>query len=221
MLILESFFQDILQSTITLFVVLHPFAAIPFFQGLTSGATESQKGTIAKKSAIIVFILLIVFAYLGDAILMVLHITLNYVMIAGGIFIIVFAVQDVAADDYEVKTKSFKKNTVGMPEAVAARIAVVPIAIPLLAGPGAIATVMVLNEFGYATYRSPFDFTTALAVIINSLATWLLLSLSSKLTRVVKPSILMVLGKVMDILMGAIGVSYLVKGAGGIFGLNF
>ena len=220
MLILESFFQDILQSTITLFVVLHPFAAIPFFQGLTSGATESQKRTIAKKSAIIVFILLIVFAYLGDAILMALHITLNDVMIAGGIFIIVFAVKDVATDDYEVKTAPSRRTSVGLPEAVVDRIAVVPIAIPLLAGPGAIATVMVLNDLGYATYRGPFDFSTALAVVINSLAIWLLLSLSSRLSRVVKPSILIVLGKVMDILMGAIGVSYLVKGAAGILGLN-
>ena len=211
-----TFLHDTFESTIILFIVLHPFASIPFFQGLTAGATELQRRAIAKKSAIVVFIILIVFADLGDAILTVLHITLNYLMIAGGIFIIVFAVHDVTTGEYEAKAKSSTRS-VGLPKTVADRIAVVPIAIPLLAGPGAIATVMVLNDFEYA---SSFNFSTAVAVLINSLATWLLLSLSSRLTRVINPSVFIVVGKVMDILIGAIGVSYLVRGAGGIFGLN-
>jgi multiple antibiotic resistance protein len=212
--------QDLVESLITLFVIINPIGAIPFFQGLTAGATSGQRRIIARKAALVTIAVLLVFAYLGNAILGVLHITLNYVMIAGGVFILVFAVKDVASSGYQSEASPLgKKRGRALPSALADSIAVFPIAIPLLAGPGAIATVMVLNHPDYGAARGFADFSSGLAILVDCIIVWLLFGLSNRLIRILKPSVMMITGKVMDILMGAIGISFLIRGAVAIFGL--
>ena len=213
--------QDFTQSLITIFVILDPIGAIPFFQGLTAGATSRQRGMIARKTVIVTIVVLLVFAYLGDAILGALHITLDSVMIAGGVFILVFAVKDVASSQSpSANTSTTKKGESALPREVADSIAAFPLAIPLLAGPGAIATVMVLNNADYGAATGLGDFSTALAIVVDCLIVLLLFGLSSRLMRILKPSVMVITGKVMDILMGAIGVSFIIRGAVGIFGIT-
>jgi multiple antibiotic resistance protein len=213
--------QDFTQSLITIFVILDPIGAIPFFQGLTAGATSRQRGMIARKTVIVTIVVLLIFAYLGDAILGALHITLDSVMIAGGVFILVFAVKDVASSQSpSANTSATKKRESALPKEVADSIAAFPLAIPLLAGPGAIATVMVLNNPDYGAATGLRDFSTALAIVVDCLIVLLLFGLSSRLMRILKPSVMVITGKVMDILMGAIGVSFIIRGAVGIFGIT-
>ena len=216
-----GFLQDLTESLITLFVILNPIGAIPFFQGLTAGATSKQRSMIAKKTIIITIVVLLIFAYLGDVILGALHITLDSVMIAGGVFILVFAVKDVASSQAQAAASSLnKKKGSALSSEDADSIAVFPLAIPLLAGPGAIATVMVLNNPDYGVAKGIADFSTALAIVVDCLIVLLLFGLSSRLMRVLKPSVMVITGKVMDILMGAIGISFLIRGAVGIFGIT-
>jgi multiple antibiotic resistance protein len=216
-----DFLQDFGQALVTLFIILNPLGVIPFFQGLTAEATPEQKAMIARKTALIAAIILLVFAYLGDIILIALQITLNYVMVAGGIFILVFAVKDVVSSEAQnVALSLSKKKATPLRGADADGIAVFPLAIPLLAGPGAIATVMVLNEPQYGALKGWTDFSEAAAVVIDCIIVWLLFRLSNKLTKVVKPSVMVITAKVMDILMGAIGISFLIRGAVGIFGIS-
>jgi len=214
--------QDFTQSLITIFVILDPIGAIPFFQGLTAGATSRQRGMIARKTVIVTIVVLLIFAYLGDAILGALHITLDSVMIAGGVFILVFAVKDVASSQSpSANTSRTKKGEMGgLPKEVADSIAAFPLAIPLLAGPGTIATVMVLNNPDYGAATGLGDFSTALAIVVDCLIVLLLFGLSSRLMRILKPSVMVITGKVMDILMGAIGISFIIRGAVGIFGIT-
>jgi multiple antibiotic resistance protein len=169
---------------------------------------------IARKTVIVTIVVLLIFAYLGDTILGALHITLDSVMIAGGVFILVFAVKDVTSSQSpSANTSTAKKGESTLPSEVADSIAVFPLAIPLLAGPGTIATVMVLNE-------TEGDFSTALAIVVDCLIVLLLFGLSSRLMRILKPSVMVIAGKVMDILMGAIGISFIIRGAVGIFGIT-
>ncbi len=221
MAFLPSFLQDLVESLITLFVILNPIGAIPFFQGLTAGATSKQRALIARKAVLVAVVVLFLFAYLGVAILGALHITLNSVMIAGGLFILVFAVKDVASGGQQrISSTLSRKRGSSLPSAVAESIAVFPLAIPLLAGPGAIATVMVLNNPNYGAATGIVDFSTALAIVVDCVIVWLLFGFSSMLMRILKPSVMMITGKVMDILMGAIGISFIIRGAVGIFGIN-
>lgn len=221
MAFLPSFLQDLVESLITLLVILNPIGAIPFFQGLTARATSEERALIARKAVLIALVVLLLFAYLGVAILGALHITLNSVMIAGGLFILVFAVKDVASGGQQsISSTLSRKRGSSLPSAVADSIAVFPLAIPLLAGPGAIATVMVLNNPNYGAATSIADFSTALAIVVDCVIVWLLFGLSSRLMRILKPSVMMITGKVMDILMGAIGISFIIRGAVGIFGIT-
>lgn len=216
---ISGFIQDLTQSLIALLVILNPIGNIPFYQGLTAGATSAQKRKVAKKAVIVAAIVLLVFAYLGDFILAALQITLNYIMIAGGLFILVFAVRDAASGSTINQETVSKSKPSGMSREDLDRVAVFPIAIPLLAGPGAIATVMVFNNPDYGAAKGLLDFSTGLAVVIDLLLVLMLFLLTDKLARVVKPSVMLTVGKIMDILIGAIGISLLVRGALGIFGL--
>jgi multiple antibiotic resistance protein len=206
---------DLIESVITLLVILDPIGVMPFFQGLTASATADQKKAIAKRAIIVASAVLLVFAYLGNAILTTLHVTVNSVMIAGGLFLLVFAVRDVMSHESALRNG----GQAGPLSAEAAdSIAVFPIAIPLLAGPGAIATVIVLNDPRYGAAKGITDFSTALAILIACIIVWLLFAVGNRLTRIVKPSAMMVIGKVMNILTGAIGVSYIVAGIVAILG---
>ncbi|HUK51328.1 MAG TPA: MarC family protein [Terriglobales bacterium] len=215
-----AFVRDFTQSLITLFVLLNPIGAIPFFQGLTAEATQEQKAAIAKRATIIAIAVLMVFAYLGDIILGALQITTYYVMIAGGVFILVFAVKDVVSSESQAHAESLTKKSKKVTGRVDEGVAVFPLAIPLLAGPGAIATVMVLNNPQYGALTGWTDFTTLLAIVVDCLIVWFLFSLSNRLMRFLKPSFMVITGKVMDILMGAIGIAFLVHGAVAIFGIS-
>lgn len=60
----------------------------------------------------------------------------------------------------------------------------------------------------------------AVAIVVDCVIVWLLFSLSNRLMKVLKPSVMVITGKVMDILMGAIGISFLIRGAVGVFGIT-
>ncbi len=209
-----EFLADLADNVITLFVVINPILTIPFFQGITAGATEKQRHMIAKRASLVALVLLLFFAFAGDWVLGVIGITLNYVMIAGGLFILIFAIKDALGDQNATPLTSEAKSR-GLTERAAEKLAVVPIGIPLLAGPGAIATVLILNDSAFGVT------TTVIAIILNSFIAWLLLRLSDKVVRVVGPSTLGILGKVMDILIAAIGIAFLLNGLNAAYGLSF
>ena len=201
--------QDFIESLIALLVILNPIKAIPFFLSLTSKATVDQRKMIAKRTAVVTLLVLLVFAYFGDLILAALHITLYSVMIAGGTFLLVFAIMDVANPTSRAGTPK-RAGSISTEEANS--IAVFPLATPLLAGPGAIATVIVLNSPDYGVAKGITDFSTVLAIFANCIIVWSLFTISTKLTKILKPSVMMIIGKVMLILTGAVGVSFIMRG---------
>ncbi len=197
---------------------MNPIAVIPFFQGLTASATGGQRNMILNRACLVVIVVLVFFASVGDLVLSALGITLHYIMIAGGLYVIVFAVKSALGGGVSEETprnrNSANKST-GLAKDVAERIAIVPIGTPLLAGPGSIATAMILND-------DPSGVTTTIiAIIVNALLAWVILKLSSRLARIVSPSILMILSTVMNILIAAIGVAFVVKGVSAAFSIKF
>ncbi len=212
---MNTFLEYMGSDILTLFVVLSPMGVMPFFQGLTANATGQQKNMIANRAIVIAAVLLAFFALIGDLVLGFLGITLQYIMIAGGLYILVFAVKNaLGREDYTDRGESAEGKSKGLPEAVAHKIAIVPLATPLLAGPGSIATVMILND-------EPSGITTTIAaIVVNAILAWLILRSSNKLARVLSPSILMILNTVMNILIAAIGVAFVLKGASGAFSIG-
>lgn len=215
---MNSFLYYAVTNIVTLFVVVNPIAVMPFFQGLTAQATHEQRNMILNRASLVVIFILLFFALVGDLVLTALGITLHYIMIAGGLYIVVFAVKSALGGGASVET-SRKRNAdsknSGLAKDVAERIAIVPLGTPLLAGPGAIATAMILND-------DPSGVTTTIiAVIVNVILAWLILKVSDRFARIVSPSILMILSTMMNILMTAIGVAFLVNGISAAYSLKF
>lgn len=197
---------SLFAGIVTLFVILDPIGVVPFFISLTKGMDPKLRKTVANRAVIISMILLLVFAYLGEVILGLLGITIYDFEIAGGALLLVFAIRDALSNEPLGVAES---------EAVAQRstmdrVAVIPIAVPLLAGPGSLTTAILLanDNYGY--------FIAGAAILVDSLLALVALRYSDRLDKLVGESGLMIVGKVLDILMTAIAVSYLVRGIVGV-----
>ena len=201
---------EISAAIITLFVILDPVGVLPFFIGLTHNISVQQRKRLANRAVMIATMLLLVFAFLGDLILLFLGIKIADMEIAGGALLLIFALRDalsneplgaVESEDVQDRAKRIEVMTV------------IPIATPLLAGPGSLTTVMLFT-------REPDGvFVAIAAIVVDCLIAWILLHLGDKITRKLGPTVLLIVAKVMDILMAAIAVSFLTSGLTSIFGL--
>lgn len=203
MFLSQSLITDLIAGIVTLFVILDPIGVLPFFLSLTQGSSVDQRKKLANKAVSITIGLLLVFAFLGDAILLFLNVQISDFEIAGGILLLLFALRDALSNEpLGMSETSVALDTSKMLET----IAVIPIATPLLAGPGSITTVMLLTREPYGIIIS------AAAILVDCTIAWFLLRVSGKINRFVGPTGLMIVGKVMDILMAAIAVSFLISG---------
>lgn len=194
---------QLIAGVVTLFVILDPIGVLPFFLSLTQGSTLEQRRKIANKAALITICLLLVFAFLGDAILLFLGIQISDFEIAGGALLLLFALRDALS----IEPLGFKETAAAMDSSkVLETIAVIPIATPLLAGPGSLTTVMLLTREPYGLLIS------TVSILVDCSIAWTLLRISGRINKFVGPSGLMITGKVMDILMAAIAVSFLTAG---------
>jgi multiple antibiotic resistance protein len=191
-------------------VILDPVGVLPFFISLTQGATQPQRKKLAKRAVLIAMGLLLVFAFLGDAILLFLGIQIADFEVAGGALLLIFALRDALSSEPLGMTEA----TISIKETkIVEALAVIPIATPLLAGPGSLTVVMLLSNSG------AFGIVVAIiAILVDCSIAWILFRLSDKITKAASPTLLLIVGKVMDILMAAIAVSFLTTGIIAIFG---
>jgi multiple antibiotic resistance protein len=200
---------DLVAGIITLFVILDPIGVLPFFISLTHGITPAQRRNLARRAVLIATGLLLVFAFLGDAILLFLGIQIADFEVAGGALLLIFALRDALSNEPLGMTEAHA--SIDEAKAIEA-LAVIPIATPLLAGPGSLTTVMLLSNSG--TFGILVSTT---AILVDCFIAWVLFRLGDKITRAAGPTLLLIIGKVMDILMAAIAVSFLTTGITTIF----
>ncbi len=131
-------------SLVTFFVVIDPIGVAPIFAGLTEGSSAKHRRTMAIKSVLIATAVLFGFAYLGEWLLGALHISLDAFRAAGGVLLFMIALDMI----FEKRTERREERAEAMSEAddsipgTHEDISVFPMAIPMLAGPGAIASIM-------------------------------------------------------------------------------
>ena len=204
-----DFVDDLVAGIVTLFVILDPIGVLPFFLSLSKGATSEKRDALANRAVYVAAALLLIFAYLGYGILGLLGVSIYDFEIAGGLLLLIFAVRDaLSSEPLGAKESSDALSSTTNLESVA----VIPIATPLLAGPGSLATVMLLTKGPYGLLIG------GIAIVVDCFFAWSALRLSGRISEKLGPNTLLIIGKVMDILMAAIAVSYLTKG---IIGLSF
>ena len=134
----------LLNAFITLLVTIDPPGLVPIFLGLTQGMTQAQRRSTAIAASVISFIILIAFALFGGAILSGLGISLGAFQIAGGILLFAIAFEMIFAKRAERKEKTAKT---AVTKDHIHNIAAFPLALPMIAGPGAIsATILMANK---------------------------------------------------------------------------
>jgi multiple antibiotic resistance protein len=181
------------KAILVLFIIVDPLGAIPIFIGLTEDMTVKQKRKVFNTAFIVGFILLLVFAFTGLEIFNIFGISIFSFEVAGGILLLIIAIR--------ILISGTKPENVESPESIGA----VPIAIPLLVGPGAITTT-IFNLQAYDVYI------TALSVLFVMAITWVILRFMIRIYRVLGKTGSLVIARVMALLIAAIAVQYILGG---------
>jgi len=189
---------------VTLWVVLDPVSAIPLLLALTPGMEASRRRMIATKAVVISGGVLLFFIVAGQVLLNALAIPLYSFQIAGGIVLFLFALTMIFGH-----TKSEPPE--GAPAESDNALAVHPLAIPGIAGPGAMLAVVLLTDKDRYSFGEQLDTVGMLVVIL--LVVWLGLLLANPISRVIGASGASVLARVMGLLLAAVAADNVLKAA--------
>ena len=199
-----------LRAFLTLFVVVDPVGIAPVFLAVTSGRSKPERARIARRAVLVGGAVLLFFALGGPWLLDRLGISMDAFRIAGGILLFRIAVGMVLAAR-EKETREEEEESLSRPD-----VSVFPLAIPLIAGPGAMASTMILvGQAGLDPRRLAIVSAMAGAVL---LLTWLALRLASPLGRVLRRTGVNVVTRVLGVLLAALAVQYVADGVRGLLG---
>ncbi|MCL4673149.1 MAG: MarC family protein [Sphingomonadaceae bacterium] len=206
-------YEFFLSAFITLFVVIDPPGCAPIYAGLTKGATARQARVMAIRATVIAGIILVGFALFGEQLLSALHIELDSFRIAGGFMLFLIALDMV----FEKRTQRREERA----ERVAATpevedVSVFPMAMPMLAGPGAIAAVMLLQNEAKGPEGSLVVLAALGAVL---LLTMLALIAAGPLIRLLGDRVEAVITRLLGVLLAALAAQYVIDGLKGSFGI--
>jgi len=194
------------------FFVVDPIGVVPIFIAITGGDSPEETRGTAGRAVLVASGLLIFFALFGTLLFKVIGVNLSAFRVAGGIVLLITALDMLRARQSETRTSPEEAQEATGKEDVA----IVPLAIPLLAGPGAIATVMVLNSRGGGL---PDTVAVLLSIVITMVATYFLLRGAPLVQRVLGQSGVAVLQRVMGLLLAAIAVQFIAEGGRDLVGL--
>jgi multiple antibiotic resistance protein len=191
--------------------VVDPFAAIPIFVSITHGDALDKRRQAARRSALAAFVTLTAFAFAGGLIFQALGVSLGAFQIAGGIMLLLMAVDMMRATPSRTRsTEEEQRESVAKDD-----VAIVPMAIPILSGPGAIATVMVFMH--RAAWRPLPTLIVVASVALTCLASWLVLDTAARAHQFIGATILRVLDRVMGLLLAAVAVQFVIGGLRDVF----
>ncbi|MBM6576831.1 MarC family protein [Sphingomonas sp. BT552] len=193
------------SSLITFFVVIDPPGCAPIYAGLSAGATPIHRRTMAVRAVGVAAAILVVFALFGEALLRGLGISLASFRIAGGIMLFLIALEMV----FEKRTQRREDRAANISSDEAEDVSIFPMAMPMIAGPGSIASVMLLMSRNDGLERS--------AVVMAALASILLLTLVSLLAagplmRMLGAKIEAVITRLLGVLLAALAVQFVMDG---------
>lgn len=195
-----------ISAFVTLFVVIDPPGCAPIFAGLTSAAPPVEVRRMAIRACIIAALILVVFALFGEKLLGALHIELNSFRIAGGIMLFLIAIDMV----FEKRTERREKRAEEVKAASEVEdVSVFPLAIPMIAGPGSIATTMLLMSRAQGTEATLVILAALAAVMVLCL---LALLAAGPIMRRVGAKAEAVVTRLLGVLLGALAAQYVIDG---------
>ena len=191
------------KAFITFFVVIDPIGLVPVFLGLAGTRSDAEQTRIARKAILVAGIILFGFALVGGPLLRDMGISLDALRVAGGLLLFRIAVGMVFAQS-ERETPEEQEEARQRQD-----ISVFPLAIPLIAGPGALASVLILS--GEAKTAAGYAMVLLMALVVMILA-YAFLRASSRLSRVLGRTGVNVITRVLGVLLAALAVQYVADG---------
>ena len=212
---IDSFVTTFLNNFLLIFVAIDPFALIPIFAGITHGLKKNEIKRIYLRATFISFVILLFFSLLGQALLNGMGININSFKIIGGLFLI-FIAFEMVFEKRDERRQNLADSAID--EISAISLATFPLAIPLIAGPGAITITMLIAEKSEPELISRVIsfLPVMLSVILAGVCMWL----SSKLVEIISLSLLSVIQRVFGLLLGALAIEYVISGIKNTFGLS-
>jgi multiple antibiotic resistance protein len=199
-----------LSAFVSLFVVIDPPGCAPIYAGLSAQASRRQAVAMAARACTIAGIILVVFALFGEDMLGALHIELNAFRIAGGIMLFMIAIDMVFEKRTQRREERAEKIMAQHSETPEAEdVSVFPMAMPMLAGPGSIATIMLLTSRAQGLDQTLAVLAAMALVLLISFAA---LAAAGPLMRVLGDKVEAVITRLLGVLLAALAAQYVIDG---------
>ena len=192
-------------SLSSIFFIVDPLGTAPIFLAITEGQTAKERNRTALRANVVTFLILVVFAFVGEWILKLLRVTISSFQIAGGILIFTIALSMLQVRRSRAKSTPQEEHEKQEGEDVA----IFPLAIPMLSGPAAITTVMVLINLATSPLHRML---VILSITLTGLFCYLILRASGTLLNLLGRTGINVLTRLMGLLLAVISVQFVIDG---------
>lgn len=198
-------FEFVLLSVTSIFFLVDPFAVIPMFLAMSADSQEAERRSMARRSAWTCAIVLCSFAVAGSLIFKAFGITLPAFKIAGGIILL-----QIGLDMLQARQSGTKVTPEETEEGTAKSDAsIIPLGMPMLAGPGAISTVMVLVGESHSIWKHVVIYGT---IILSAYVSFLVLAGASRVRRYLGETGIRIMMRLMGLLLVALAVQFVANG---------
>ena len=195
---------------IALFVILNPFAVVPIFLALTKTYDNAERGRVANISAVTVLLVLVLTALSGETLLQTMGASLASFRVGGGIVLLLMALAMLSGQTSSVRTTPEEEAEAEDRNA----IAVVPLAIPLMAGPGSISSAIIQMQRSDTEYHSLLVIIT---IVLVCLLLWLVLRMASLIGKNLGQIGLNIINRLFGLILAAIAVEIMANGLRELF----
>ncbi|PPC86198.1 MAG: amino acid transporter [Methylotenera sp.] len=208
--LLNQDFTYLLKITIALLAIVNPIGSLPIFISATDGWSKPDRAKTARTVALTVFIVLSLAAFIGDGILSFFGISIPSFQVGGGILIMLISISMMHGKQGGTRQTAEEAQSMAEREV----IAIVPLSIPLLAGPGAISS-MILSAQQQPSLLGHLSL--VIPVLLVSTIIWLVLKLSDGITQRLGTIGINIITRLMGLILAAMAVEFIAHGLIGLF----
>jgi len=201
--------QDYITFGIALLTIVNPLGTMAIFTGIVGDRPEAEKKAIARQTSIAVAVVLVIVTWAGSAILAAFGVVPAGLQAAGGVILILMGLSMLRSQTPRQKSTRKERDAAHDQESVA----IVPLAIPITAGPGAMTTV-ILSAQTLPTVKDRLIL-SAICIVLTALL-WVILHFSSRLTRLIGDTGIGLVTRIMGLLLTAIAFQMLAAGLSGL-----
>jgi multiple antibiotic resistance protein len=202
--------QEYLKIFIGIFAILNPLGALPLYLSLTAHHSEHDKKYVALTAAKAATIILLVTLFFGELILSFFGISVNSFRVGGGILILLMAISMLHAQTSGAKNTEAERVEASTRES----IAIVPLAMPMLAGPGAISSIIL---YGNRAHDWQHYLIVSAEIVLVGIIIAILMRLSGKIAKQLGQTGMNIITRVMGLILAAISIEFISLGLKGLF----